>query len=95
MNESFCQEKIKGHLDAWIPGGVLYSGQVLASIMQQMGYNNQQLTDAKIDPQDNSAWVKYIQFLRNTRSNSPDAAQRQLLTLDFLKRVKDLNCNAQ
>jgi hypothetical protein len=94
-NEAFCIESVRKLHGHWGQLGLHMSNYELAPIMQQLGYTDQVLLDAKLDPQYEYSWDDYINGLLLNRPGMPRFEQPQQEKLDFLKRVDNLKCKSK
>jgi len=90
-NKAYCVDRVNKSNGFWGELGLLpMSNGELAPIMRELGYTDQALLDANLDPHDPFSWSKYIQLLRSSYPPS-----RQLQRSDFLARVENLRCKGK
>lgn len=100
MNESDCIDAVARSGGHWGSPSTLIAvtDDDLAKLMRQLGYTNQTLDDMHLVPQDNSAWSRFLDDLRYpgqmSRKDFPPG-QLPRARLDFLRRVKNLQCGKE
>jgi hypothetical protein len=86
FNEAYCIDSVKNSRRYLEGSGLNMSNYELAPIMQQLGYTDQTLLDANLDPRDQFSWSDYIQLL--LRPLPPWVERKN----DFLTKVNHLRC---
>jgi hypothetical protein len=92
-NEAYCIARVKksrGYNDEGV--GFFISNDELAPFMHQLGYTDQTLLDAGIDPSDTYSWDKYVHKLLWNSPGMPRYEQFQQEKRDFLRKVDHLRC---
>ncbi len=85
-NETYCIDSVNEPGRARESPGLTMSNHELAPIMQQLGYADQTLLDANLDPRDQFSWSDYIQLL--LRPLPPWLERKN----EFLTKVNKLRC---
>lgn len=92
-NKAYCIDSVNKSNGHWGELGLLpMTNNELAPLMHQLGYTEQTLLDAGIDPTDTFSWTKYIDKLRWNRSGMPRYEHFEQETHDFLGRIDRLRC---
>jgi hypothetical protein len=86
FNEAYCLDSVKNSRRDLEGAGLSMSNDELAPIMQQLGYTDQTLLGASLDPRDQFSWSDYIQLL--LRPLPPWVERKN----DFLTKVNKLRC---